>query len=876
MADGGAAAVTGFKGRRRWFIPEVIQTSAMDCGPAGLKALMGGFGIEASYGRLREACHTDVDGTSIDTIEELAVKLGLKAEQVMVPVDHLILKESGILPCMVVVRLEGSGNHFVVAWRKLGGMLQVMDPASGRKWISASKFLEDVYVHEQQVPAEAWMDWARGDGLTKPLLAKMRKVGVGSSRAAQLIESASKAEGWKALGALDAAVNLAQTLGEPSLVELASQPDLIPEDYWRVKSAEDSEDEVIFKGAVALRCEGIHDADLSALPESLRSALSDNAPSAARELWSTIRDGGLALPFAALIAGLVASVGVLVEAVLMRSLFSLAQHLPRAGERFAAAATLVLFLGCLAMVEWAMEELLRATGRGVETRLRARFSFKIPRLGDRYFQSRLISDMAQRAHAVQILRGVPPLALTFCRTIGSILATIAGIYLFFPNTLPQAALCGAIAIAVPLLGQPWLLERDLRFREYSGSLTRFYLDALLGIVPIRTHGAGPALRWSQSAQLANWAGAGLRLQRTAVALEAVQMTLSYAAAAWLVYTAMQGGGNPAALILLLYWALSLPEQGRALSAVAWQWPGLRNSLLRLLEPLGAPEEALLASSDVSVAPAVGAGVRIEMQQVETAVAGHTILQGINLTIEAGEHIGIVGLSGAGKSSLVGLLLGWYRVTNGTLLVDGQPLHSEKLHQLRGETAWVDPQVQLWNESLLDNLRYGLGPDQELDAGRAIERANLSRVIQNLPNGLQSALGEGGALLSGGEGQRVRMARAYGKPGVRLAILDEPARGLDRGMRDEFVTNARASWKDSTLLCITHDVASTMAFSRVLVIEEGQIREDGNPAELYAKADSRYRQLCDLEGEVRTRLWNATEWRRLRMTNGRLVEEERVG
>ena len=74
--------------------------------------MMGGFGIDVSYGRLREACHTDVDGTSVDTIEELAKQLGLDAEQVMVPVDHLILDEAETLPCMVVVKLEGSGTHF--------------------------------------------------------------------------------------------------------------------------------------------------------------------------------------------------------------------------------------------------------------------------------------------------------------------------------------------------------------------------------------------------------------------------------------------------------------------------------------------------------------------------------------------------------------------------------------------------------------------------------------------------------------------------------------------------------------------------------------------------------------------------------------------
>jgi len=267
-----------------------------------------------------------------------------------------------------------------------------------------------------------------------------------------------------------------------------------------------------------------------------------------------------------------------------------------------------------------------------------------------------------------------------------------------------------------------------------------------------------------------------------------------------------------------------------------------------------------------------AGVHIEMRDLEVAVAGHSILRGINLTVGAGEHVGIVGLSGAGKSSLVGLLLGWYRVSGGSLDIDGAPLTSQRLQQLRRETAWVDPQVQLWNEPLLENLRYGLTPDQPLDAVRAVEEANLSRVIQGLPDGMTTPLGEGGALLSGGEGQRVRMARAYGKPGVRLAILDEPARGLDRGMREEFIGRARAAWRDATLLCITHDVTGTREFSRVLVIEDGQVLEDGDPADLYARTGSRYRQLCDREEHVRARLWNAAAWRRLRMESGRLMEE----
>ena len=118
------------KSRRRLIVPEVIQTSAMDCGPAALKCLLEGFGVSVSYGRLREACQTDVDGTSIDTIEEVAVQLGLEAEQIMLPVDHLLLPEAHALPAIVVVQLPNGLTHFVVAWRRHGRFVQVMDQAT--------------------------------------------------------------------------------------------------------------------------------------------------------------------------------------------------------------------------------------------------------------------------------------------------------------------------------------------------------------------------------------------------------------------------------------------------------------------------------------------------------------------------------------------------------------------------------------------------------------------------------------------------------------------------------------------------------------------------------------------------------------------------
>src|SRR6516162_912437 len=117
--------------RRRLLVSEVVQTSAMDCGPAALTCLLAGFHIPVSYGRLREACQTDVDGTSIDTLEVVAGQLGLAAEQVMLPVDHLLLPESQAPPALLVVRQPNGFTHFVLLWRRHGPVVQVMDPAVG-------------------------------------------------------------------------------------------------------------------------------------------------------------------------------------------------------------------------------------------------------------------------------------------------------------------------------------------------------------------------------------------------------------------------------------------------------------------------------------------------------------------------------------------------------------------------------------------------------------------------------------------------------------------------------------------------------------------------------------------------------------------------
>jgi ATP-binding cassette subfamily B protein len=210
-----------------------------------------------------------------------------------------------------------------------------------------------------------------------------------------------------------------------------------------------------------------------------------------------------------------------------------------------------------------------------------------------------------------------------------------------------------------------------------------------------------------------------------------------------------------------------------------------------------------------------------------------------------------------------------------VLVEGLPLNDQHLAWLRQITAWVDPAIQLWNRALLDNLCYGGAGAPASLVALALAQADLRGVLDRLPDGLQTPLGEGGGLVSGGEGQRVRFGRALARRGVRLVILDEPFRGLDREQRRVLLQRARQVWSTATVLCITHDVGVTQVFDRVLVMEDGRIIEDGTPASLKVCPETRYRALLDAEAIAHEGLWSSGLWRRLRLVEGRVHEEGRL-
>jgi ATP-binding cassette subfamily B protein len=884
----------------------------MDCGPASLKAILEGFGISASYGRLREVCQTEVDGTSIDTIEEVAGQLGMQAEQVMLPQDHLLLPEARALPALIVVALPNGMTHFVVLWSYWRGWVQVMDPACGRRWMRKESFFRDLYIHTFPVVAADWREWAASDDFIAPLRMRLQALGASREVERKLIDKALAAAEWRPLARLDAATRMVASLIESGSVQRGSEAsrlvqrfaepvgqgeeEQVPASFWSVQVpgatddeapllTDDSDQEKLnLHGAVLIRFlgrkapaagEAVESADL--LSPELAAVLEEKPARPGRELLHMLREDGVLAPLLVTAGLIISAITILAEVLLFRGMLDISHFLGFGHQRLAAMVAVLVLLAGSTLLELPIMSTVFGYARRLEARLRIAFLKKIPRLTDRYFHSRLQSDMAERAHSVHMLRLLPLFGTMLIRAVCMLVATTAGIIWLDPRSAPIALIVVAVSVTLPLLAQKFMIERDLRFRTHNGALTRFYLDALLGLTAIRSHTAEPGVEREHEGLLVEWWRAGVSLVRVSTVVEGIVTLSSFVLAAWLLIDHIGRAGETSMVLLLVYWILTLPELGQQIAMVVFQYPTLRNVTLRLFEPLGAPDEARPATSEsVGAAPESLTGFNIEIDGVTVRASGHTILQDVTLELAPGEQIAMVGPSGAGKSSLVGLLLGMHRPATGTVTVDQELLTGEALQRLRRATAWIDPAVQLWNQTFIENLRYGAGEESAVPLSTALKEADLFQVLERLPEGLQTVIGEGGGFVSGGEGQRLRLGRAMVRPGVRLVILDEPFRGLDRRLRRQMLASARELWRQATLICITHDVGETVDFDRVLVVDDGRVVEDDAPATLRQRPESFYARLLAAERQVHEQLWESPEWRQLILDDGRVEERQIEG
>jgi ABC-type multidrug transport system fused ATPase/permease subunit len=209
-----------------------------------------------------------------------------------------------------------------------------------------------------------------------------------------------------------------------------------------------------------------------------------------------------------------------------------------------------------------------------------------------------------------------------------------------------------------------------------------------------------------------------------------------------------------------------------------------------------------------------------------------VLSDVNFTVKAGELVGIVGATGAGKSTAVSLIPRFYDASTGTITIDGADIRDFTLHGLRSQIGFVLQETVLFHRTVRDNIAFGHPGATEDEIVQAAKLANADEFITRMPHGYDSMVGDRGLTLSAGERQRIGIARALIRDDPIL-ILDEPTAALDAVAEQLVVEALKRLMKGRTVMCIAHRLSTIRDATKIVVIKDGVVVEEGPPRELLA-------------------------------------------
>ena len=418
---------------------------------------------------------------------------------------------------------------------------------------------------------------------------------------------------------------------------------------------------------------------------------------------------------------------------------------------------------------------------------------------------------------------VPPVLLVFV----FLADWIAGLLLLFSAPL--------IPLFMALIGMGAEQVARAQFQSMA-RLGGWFLDRIQGAATLRLFRAENAARVEVAERTDELRRETMRVLRLAFLSSAtLEFFSSIAIATVAIYIGLGLIGSiafgPAPELTLetgLFALLLAPEFFQPLRALSQGWHDRADARAAVQEAraiIDRPSARPLAESDFHPAP--GPSASIVLNQVAFGYSGRKpLFHGLDLEIAAGQRVGLVGTSGCGKSTLIALLAGFLHPDHGRIELDGHPLQRMSPEALRAHVAWLGQRPQLLTGSISENIRIG-APDASRDRmERIAESALVSEFADRLPDGLDTLVGEGGYGLSGGQIQRIALARALIEP-KPLILLDEPTASLDPAAEAEVLAalDRLLHARQSTVICATHRPAMVAWAQRRIVMAHGRIAED---------------------------------------------------
>ncbi len=234
---------------------------------------------------------------------------------------------------------------------------------------------------------------------------------------------------------------------------------------------------------------------------------------------------------------------------------------------------------------------------------------------------------------------------------------------------------------------------------------------------------------------------------------------------------------------------------------------------------------------------------IAIEKIDFDYENIRVFKDFSLIIPAGQKIGLVGRSGAGKTTFVSLLLRHFDIQSGAIKIDGQNIQEVTLESLRSIIAFVPQDTSLFHRTIKENIRYSNPKASDAKVKVAAKQAQADEFIQKLPDEYETLVGERGVKLSGGQRQRIAIARAFLK-NAPILVLDEATSSLDSESEHAIQLSLDKLMKGRTVIAIAHRLSTLKKMDRLVILENGQIAEDGTPEELLDKPNGIFKRMWD--------------------------------